>query len=65
MPLNEYGFETGSKNSVLISQKNRSFFADLIETRKRNGVDRYTSLMAALTALILGHKRGDVDELLP
>jgi transposase len=51
------GHDGGAENWAVI--------ASLIETCKMNGVDPHAWLAGTLTAIVKGHKQGQIDELLP
>jgi len=51
------GHDAGAENWAVI--------ASLIETCKMNGVDPHAWLTATLTAIVKGHKQGQIDDLLP
>lgn len=51
------GHDAGAQNWAML--------ASLIETCKLNQIEPHTYLTGVLTAIVNGHKRKDIDQLLP
>lgn len=51
------GHDAGAQNWAVI--------ASLIETCKLNGTEPYAYLCGVLTAIAVGHKQNDIEQLLP